>query len=97
MTLEDERRPCATMAEWVDSHDHPVFVQESAEYVAERFAGAALFRAHAAATIKLCCPLRNHERERWDEALAAVCDELGKRLDAANNAAHCHSENEGMQ
>lgn len=74
-----------SIAEWVITyHNRPDgYMPHGVGLVAERMSTADLFRAHAECIRYLAGPLRDAERERWAEALDAVCETLGKRVDGA--------------
>lgn len=63
-----------TMSEWVNRPK----TDYAAADVAENMSTADLFRAHAE------CSHPPDRGARWAEALDAVCEALGKRVDAAN-------------
>lgn len=72
--------PYATVAAWV-VRDGDQYAREMVESVVERATMRELMEAHSETTIKLCSPLNDEMRERWEEALKAVCEEIGERFD----------------
>ena len=70
-----------TIAEWVERAGERGI--PSAEDIATRMSTADLFRAHAECSRRLSEPMRISAEERWAEALDAVCETLGKRVDGA--------------
>lgn len=66
-----------TMSGWVQ------YGALGAALTAEQMSTADLFREHAECVRMLCTPVMGDLRERWEDALDAVCEELGKRVDGA--------------
>lgn len=83
--------PYTSMLEWIE-RDGNKYAAEPAESVAHRLPMADLMRAHSTATIRLCGPLHNNERELWEEALEAVCQEIGKRFEGLTARVDEHRE-----
>ena len=75
----------ATMTEWVDATcgRRLDVIEWGAGMVAEQMDTAALFMAHADAVVALARDLAEDDRGAWNDALKAVCEELGQRIDAA--------------
>lgn len=75
---------CDTLKDWVDADGYFMAVDQEVEplaIVTARLTMAELMAAHSEATIALCGPLRDKARERWQEALSAVCKAIGDRFD----------------
>ena len=82
-----ERKNVAeTMQEWVDARlgRRSDIVAYGPGWVAGDMSTAALFMEHARATRSLITAADgDDERQAWEAALRAVCNELGQRIDAA--------------
>ena len=77
-------KACDTMAEWVSHEDYPdTYYPHGAGLVADRMDTVDLFRAHAECIRHLSAPHLINTHDRWVEALDAVCETLGKRVDGA--------------
>jgi hypothetical protein len=75
---------CDTIKEWIEADGYFAAVDREVEPMATvvgRLTMADLMAAHSEATIALCGPLRDEARERWQEALKAVCEAIGDRFD----------------
>lgn len=83
MALYQVDAPYATVAAWV-IRDGDQYTTEMVESVVERLTMRQLMEAHSEATIKLSSTLNDEMRGRWEEALKAVCEEIGDRFDRLN-------------
>lgn len=85
MRIQKSEKICESISEWVIMyHDHPNdYIPHGVGLVAERMSTSDLFKAHAECIRYLCAPLLVNTHDRWAEALDAVCEALGKRVDGA--------------
>lgn len=74
------------IAEWVE-RDGCTYATEPVECVVARLTMKELMETHSAATIKLCGPIPDTERVLWQEALEAVCKEIGDRFNRLTHQA----------
>ena len=82
----ERKRLAATIREWVDVRldRRSDIVAWGAAGVTEQMDTADLFMAHAESIMEIPRTAEESgERDAWQEALRAVCDELGQRIDAA--------------
>lgn len=68
-----------TIAEWVEREN----CFSGAYTVAAKMSAADLFRAHAECVRRLSEPMTIYQLGRWSDALDAVCEVLGERVDGA--------------